>query len=188
MVDATNRNDNPWQLKSTRIAYENPWIKIHEDSVVTPTGKDGIYGYMESRDSVIVVVVNDAGEVYMVRTFRYPDKTWNWELSGGGGDGQDPIDASKRELEEETGIIASSWEVLGRTSVCDGLMTEKMTTLLARDLQFNGTKETSDEQISDAGFFSPDNIATMIDDGRLNDGQSITALFLYQHWLNKQKA
>ena len=180
------RTDNPWQLVSSEIKYENPWIKVHEDTVITPTGKDGIYGYMESNDSVMIAVLNDNRELYLVRTFRYPDKSWNWELPGGGGDRQDPLAASQRELEEETGIIAAAWEKLGVTSVCNGFMTEKMTTYLAHNLSFNGNKEIADELMDDARFFSLSEIDSMIKNGEINDGQSITTIHFAQKWMEQQ--
>ncbi len=176
---------NPWEILNSRTVYQNPWMSVQEDTVITPTGKRGVYGYVQSNDSVMVVVLNKKGEIYLVHTFRYPDQSWNWELPGGGGDQQHPVAAAKRELEEETGILARDWERLGKTSVCNGLMTEKMTTYLARDLSFSGTRESTDEQIIDARFFSQDEIHAMIDRGDINDAQSITGLFLFEHWLRK---
>lgn len=180
------RTDNPWTVKSTKIVYENPWMKIREDAVITPTGQDGIYGVLESHDSVMVAVLNNDSELYLVRTFRYPDASWNWELPGGGGDQQDPLTASKRELEEETGIIATSWEKLGKTTVCNGFMTEKMTVYLAHDLSFGGIKEISDEQIDTARFFSMSDVNTMVKNGEINDCQSITAIHFTQKWIEEK--
>lgn len=177
------RSDNPWKVLSTKIVYENPWIRIREDAVVTPTGSDGIYAVMESNDSVIITVLNDNDELYLVRAFSYPAKSWSWELPGGGGDKQDPVEASKRELVEETGVVAKTWQKLGTTRVCDGLMTERMTTYLAKDISFTGTKEVADEQISNAGFFSMEEVDSMVERGDINDGQSITGIHLVQKWL-----
>lgn len=64
-------------------------MRIREDAVVTPTGGDGIYGLMESSDSVMITVLNDKNELYLIRTFSYPAASWNWELPGGQSDGQD---------------------------------------------------------------------------------------------------
>ncbi len=162
-------------------------MRVREDKVVTPTGAEGIYGVMESNDSVMIAAANNQDELYLVRTFRYTTSTWNWELPGGGGDTEGPIPACKRELEEETGIRAKTWEKLGTTQVCNGLMTEKMTTYLARDLAFTGKTEASDEQIAAARFFSRVEIDTMINNGDINDGQSMTGIFLYQRWLQHNK-
>lgn len=180
------RTDNPWQVLSSRQIYQNRWMRIREDKVVTPTGKEGIYGLLESHDSVMVAVLNERGELYLVRTFSYPAQSWNWELPGGNSDGENTAEASKRELEEETGIIASEWQKIGYTRVCNGFMTERMATYLATDLSFSGTKESADEQVSDAQFFTMKEVDAMIERGDINDGQSITGIHLVQKWLERK--
>ena len=126
--------DTPSKTRvSSKIAYQNPWITIHEDQTRDRAGNLGIYGYMESRNSCMVVAVDEHERIYLVRGFRYPSQSFGWELPGGGGDGEDLLTASKRELEEETGIVAQSWEKLGEAYVCNGLMTEKMAVCLAHE-------------------------------------------------------
>jgi 8-oxo-dGTP pyrophosphatase MutT (NUDIX family) len=185
--DKDMNNDNPWKTLSSKIVYQNPWIKVREDAVVRPDGSDGIYGVMESKDSVMVVVLNDKNEVFLIRTFSYPVLSWSWELPGGGGEGEDAEIASRRELIEETGIRADRWDLLGQTRVCNGLMTEKMTTFLARNLSF-GDKEDSDDKdfISHGKFVSFEEIDEMIEKGKIDDGQTMTGLFLAQRFLRNQ--
>lgn len=177
------RNDNPWKTLSSEIKYQNPWMRIREDKVITPLGSEGIYGVVETNDSVMIAVLNDHNELYFIRTFAYPDQSWNWELPGGGGEGEEAVTASQRELEEETGILAQTWEQLGHTRVCNGLMTERMSIYLARDLSFNGEKEVSSEQIDQGKFFSFQEIDTMIERGEINDSQSITGIYLAKRWI-----
>ncbi len=177
------RSDNPWKVTSSKVVYKNPWMSIREDTVVTPTGKNGIYGLLESSDSVMIAVLNEKDELFMIRTFSYPVASWNWELPGGQSDGEATATASKRELEEETGILANVWDKLGETRVCNGFMTERMATYAARDLSFSGEKEISDEQIDGSRFFSMNEVDAMIERGEINDGQSITGIHLVQKWL-----
>ena len=136
------RTDNPWKKLSTQVVYENRWMRIVEDKVITPTGNDGVYAYLDSKDSVIITALNNKNELYLVHTFAYPDGSWNWELPGGGSEGENPETAARRELAEETGISAKSWQQLGHTRVCNGLMTEKMTTFLARGLSFDKDRKS----------------------------------------------
>lgn len=181
------RKDNPWKILDSQIRYKNPWMRIREDKVITPLGSEGIYGVMESNDSVMVAVLNDKNELYLVRTFAYPAQSWNWELPGGGDDGQSPVEASKRELEEETGILAKSWELLGTVRANGGFMTERIAIYLARDLSFSGEKEVSNEQIDDARFFSLKQVDAMITAGEINSAACIASVHLAQKWVERNK-
>jgi len=182
------RTDDPWQIISSEIKYQNRWMRIIEDKVITPTGSDGIYAYLDSKDSVVIAVLNDENKLYVQRAFAYPTHSWHWELPGGNSDGEDGEMASKRELEEETGITANTWEKLGQTFVCNGFMTESMAIYLARNPTLNGQRESSDELINEGHFVSMDDIDTMIQNGDINDSQSITAIYLAQKWLEQHKS
>ena len=142
---------------------------------------------MESRDSVVIAVLNENNEVYLIRSFNYPVSTWSWGLPGGGGDDEHPEVASKRELAEETGITARTWTFLGKTRVSSGLMTEKMAVFLAQDLSYGDRLEADDKDlISEGKFFSFEEIDQMIERGDIDDAQTITGLYLTLRWLNRQ--
>ena len=74
--------NNPWKTLSSKIMYENPWIKVREDAVVTPSGENGIYGVVEVQDSVIVGAVNENNEIYLIYLFSYPSQTWGVGATG----------------------------------------------------------------------------------------------------------
>lgn len=41
-------NDNhPYKTVASKVVYENPWIRVREDKIIRPDGKEGIYGVME---------------------------------------------------------------------------------------------------------------------------------------------
>jgi 8-oxo-dGTP pyrophosphatase MutT (NUDIX family) len=175
---------HPYKTIASKVVYENPWIRVREDKIIRPDGTEGIYGVVESNDSVMIVVLNDKDEVYLVNAYRYPDRSWNWELPGGGGDGEDAVAASRRELVEETGIIAEDWTLLGNTQVCNGLMTERQNTYLARNLTMTDKKDPEDEAVVNGGRFFPlSEMRNMVREGKINDGQSIAGLYLAEQWL-----
>lgn len=176
--------DRPLITHGTRIAYENPWIKVREDKIRRKDGKDGIYGYLEASDSVCIVAVNQEGEICLVETYRHPFGQWFWGVPGGGADGEDPIVASKRELEEESGVVAKKWTLLGRSRVCNGLSTEYQLNVLATDLSYGDFVQTEDETRA-RKFVSLAKLDAMVQNGEFEDNQGITAIYLYKCWLQK---
>ena len=178
-------SDSPFDVTETRVAYENPWIKVREDKIVRKNGKTGIYGYLEVGESVVIVAVDNEGKVCLVESYRHPFSEWYWELPGGGGDGENILLASKRELEEEAGVIAQEWEVLGKARVCNGLSTEWQVNVLARNVSYGDFTQQEDETRA-RKFVSIDELDEMIQNGEFEDNQSITALYMYKLWLEKQ--
>lgn len=172
---------NPYKTLGSKLVYKNAWMRVREDKIITPEGTPGIYGVVESDDSVMITVLDDNNRVYLIRTFNYPAQSWNWELPGGGSDGEDTIVASKRELLEETGITAKDWTFLGKTRVCNGLMTERMSVYLARNL--SAAAKSNEAIVGEGNFFSLVDIHKMIHAGDINDGQSLTGLYLLELWL-----
>ncbi len=181
------KDENPWKILSSKTTYQNPWMRVREDAVIHPDGSDGIYGVVESRNSIIVVALNENNEVYLIRSFKYPSAKWSWGLPGGGGEDEAPEVAAKRELGEETGISADTWTLLGETGVSSGFMTERMVVMLAQDLSFGNRLPADDANIiSEGKFVSFEEIDQLIAEGELDDAQTITGLYLTTRWLDKQ--
>jgi ADP-ribose pyrophosphatase len=106
---------NPWITRSTRVVFGNGRLLLREDSVTQPDGQPGTYVYLEVESPIVAVVpVDAANNVYLVRQWRYPWARNSWEIPSGGGEGDEsPREAAERELAEEVGLCASSWESLG---------------------------------------------------------------------------
>jgi len=101
----------PWTILATRIAYENPWMRVVEHDVLRPDGEPGLYAVMEPRMLAIgVLPVFANGDVALVGQHRFALDAWSWELPEGGGalDGE-PLHGAQRELAEETGLRAEHW-------------------------------------------------------------------------------
>jgi 8-oxo-dGDP phosphatase len=106
---------NPWHTRSTTTIYDNGRLRLCEDQVIQPDGEPGRYAYLELAWPVVAIVpVSDDGCVYLVRQWRYPWRRNSWEIPAGHGEPNElPIDGAKRELAEEVGVQAETWEPLG---------------------------------------------------------------------------
>lgn len=169
--------NNPVRTLSSKIVYENPWMCVREDSVIRQDGTSGIYGVMESEDSVVILALNKFDEIYLIKSYSYPAEAWSWTLPGGGGNGEDSELAARRELTEETGIEASSWTFLGKTRIAGGLITERTSFLLAQNLSFGERADADDKDLIEKGrFASFEDVDKMIMNGEINDCQTITGV------------
>lgn len=105
---------NPWKCHSSRVVYENPWITVREDQVTRPDGQPGIYGVVQPRIATGVVAFTPDRQVYLVGQYRYTISRYSWEIIEGGSESHESaLQAVQRELEEEAGLRAASWEQLG---------------------------------------------------------------------------
>lgn len=127
---------NPWKTTSSRVAYENRWIRVREDQVIRPDGKPGLYGVVEIRPSVGVVALNHRDEVALVGQWRYAVNRHSWEVPrGGSSPGEtDMLAVAQRELAEEAGIKAESWEFLATVDNCNGVANDVQSLYLATGL------------------------------------------------------
>src|ERR1700685_2269954 len=141
---------NPWKTKSTRVAYENAWIRVREDQVVRPDGGAGIYGVVEIRPSVGVVAIDDRDRVVFVGQWRYSVRRYSWEVPRGGSHSgeTDMLEVAQRELAEETGVRAAQWQELGPVDVCNGVADDVQMLFLATGLSETNMRLDPEEDIT----------------------------------------
>jgi len=168
-----------WQTRSTRTTYENAWIRVREDEVVRPDGQSGIYGVVEVRSpAVFVVPVTDSGEVVLVRLDRYTTGRASWEVPAGGSDGQDLLTAARRELLEETGLVAREWRALSAVDSLNGVAAAPGQVFLALGLTAAAGGEQEAEGITEQQSVALPELTGMIARGEITDNESLGALLV----------
>ena len=166
-----------WQVTSTRIAYENPWIQVVEDQVIGPDGAQGLYGVVEVRNpAVFIVAVNDAGEMLFESVDRHTVGR-SLEIPAGGNDGEDFLVAAKRELYEETGYVAERWQPIGSMWALNGICRAPEHVFLAQGLSRAAEGSAAGaEGISDVRWMPWPEVLCMVKTGEITDGESVAAL------------
>ncbi len=168
---------NPWKTSGSRIVYENRWIRVREDQVVRPDGGAGIYGVVEIRPSVGIVAINSRDEIVLVGQWRYASGHYSWEIPRGGSQpGETDMQAvAQRELAEEAGLTAASWQMLGEVDVCNGVADDVQSLYLATHLAETSKNPDPEEEI--AVVWKPfDEAVRMAMDGRIAEVCSIAAI------------
>jgi 8-oxo-dGTP pyrophosphatase MutT (NUDIX family) len=129
------RGDNPWRLRSSRVVYDNGRLRLREDAVVQPDGQPGSYTYLELPWPVVAIVPIGADhQVHLVRQWRYPWQRNSWEIPAGHGEqNESPLESARRELAEEVGIEAATWELMG-SGFQNAAFNTRYYLYLARDL------------------------------------------------------
>ena len=169
-------------LKSEYV-YNGKVLDIKRDEVLISNGHKSVREVVEHSGGVVILAVQN-DEVLTVEQFRYPLKKTSIELPAGKLEkNENPDDASKRELQEETGYIAHRWDSLGYIYTTPGFCDEKLYLYLARDLEF--VKEMPDEdEILQAKKTPIKDIYNMIHSEMINDSKTIFTIFRAVKYLN----
>ncbi len=167
----------PWRRRARLVAYENPWITVWHDDVARPDGSPGIYGVVHFANLAVGIVALDAEDrVLLVGQHRYALDAYSWEVPEGGvAAGEDPLEGARRELREETGVVAAVWREIGRFHLSNSVTDEAGVLYLATDLVQETAAPEATEEL-DARWVPFADALAMTLDGRITDAMAIMAI------------
>lgn len=172
-----SQKQSPWKRISRETVYENPWISVTHDNVKTPAGTDGIYGVVHFKNLAIGIVALDSEDhIWLVGQTRYAMNSYSWEIPEGGAPLNElPLEAAKRELEEETGLRARHWQKILSMHLSNSVSDEEALVYLASDLEQGRTRFEETEDITVKRLPLSDALV-MVEQGEITDAISVAAI------------
>src|SRR3954451_11723179 len=126
---------NPIRLKRSRDVYEGNLVRVRVDEVVLPRGTEATFEFVRIKPGVCVLPVDDDGNVYLIREWKYAVGRPSMEaICGGVEDGGEASETGGRERREEAGFAASKWTQLGVVDPFTSICYSPTELYLARDL------------------------------------------------------
>ena len=172
---------------SSKQIFDGKVVKLFVDEVELPDGQIATREIVRHPGAVCVVPLTDKGEVVMVKQFRYPFDEVLLEIPAGKLEpGEDPLEAVKRELEEESGAVAGKIEYIGELYTTVAIFDEKIQMYLATDLTFTNAHPDTDEFITSEKI--PLSILiNMVMNGEIKDAKTQIALLKAEKYISRNK-
>ncbi|MDT5148035.1 MAG: 8-oxo-dGDP phosphatase [Mycobacterium sp.] len=166
---------------ASREIYRNPWLVLREDDIRRPDGSPGIYSVVD-KQTYALVMPYDENRFRLVEQFRYPLGVRRWEFPQGTAPDLAelaPSELAARELREETGLSAASFEALGQLDTAPGMTSQRGWVFLATGIVEGEADREHEEQDMRSAWFARDEVEQMIRSGVIADAQSIAAYGLF---------
>lgn len=178
-----------WKTIESTTTYQNNWIRVVEDKFQRPDGTTGLYGVVKTKGGVGIVVSNSTHRVVFVAQYRYPAGVYSLEIPKGAFDQFDgsetAIEAARRELREETGMVAAEWLELATVHTLLGYSDDTVHLFAAKDVVEGVSNLDDDERIEvvrltfDEALLAINTEVVVRGVGyRITDATTIAALFM----------
>ena len=178
---------NPWVTQSKKIVYENSWIQVEAHRVLNPVGKEGIYGTVHFKSIAVgAVPLNVNLDTWLVGQYRYTVDEYSWEIPEGGCPlNTDPLTTAKKELKEETGLVAKKWtKGLDRLWLSNSVCDEEAVFYVAQDLEM-GESELEDTEDITLWKLPFEKACSMALNGEIRDILSVLSLIQTKRMLDE---
>lgn len=168
----------PWLCRSRKLAYDNAWISVSHEQVVTPGGTNGIYGVVHFKHTAVgIIALDEANNITLVRQFRYALNNNSWEIPEGGSEqGEHLEQCARRELQEEAGLSAKQWQQVLFLHTSNSVTDEVAVIYLATELTAVAQSLEPSEQDLERTTVSLASALDMIDRGDITDAMSVAGI------------
>ena len=162
---------------SSEMKFDGKLIKVTYD-IADVNGKEAWREVVHHPGASAVVAIDEDNRIIMEKQFRYALNDYLLEIPAGKLDaGEDPLVCAKRELEEETGIIASEWISLGTIATSPGFCNEVIHLYVAKGLS-KGEIHWDEDEYVEVERYTMDELLQCIKEETIKDSKTLSALLL----------
>lgn len=166
---------------SSQQIFAGRIIDVRVDTVELPDGSTSTREIVSHAGAVAILPLDHDGQIWLVRQFRKPLEKELLEIPAGTLEpGESPQDCAIRELEEETGLTAASWQSILSYYSAPGFCDEKLHLFMASELQ-PGKSHTDQDEFVEVVKMSLVEAYQAIFRGEIVDGKSIIAILYAYH-------
>lgn len=178
--------NNKWEVMSQKTVYKAELFEVKEQRVLLPNNKKNVYEIVEMRPTVNIFPLDHRYNLYLISQYRYMFQERILEAVAGHVEkNETSLAAAKRELKEETGMLAYQWEEIARIQKSASVIKETSYIFLARDLEEGTSNPSEGEDISLVKLSLKEALAKVLS-GEINHVATMVGIFILDN-LRKEK-
>lgn len=169
------------KIISQKSIVKDHVVEVMETELVLPNGKKKVHHNIYRAPTVSVFPLTDSYEIYLISQYRYLHEKISLEaMSGFIEKGEKPIEAAKRELQEETGLTASHWNSLPVFEIAGSVLKSQLHLFWATGLTHGETNFDDDEDITLVKLSLEDGVNKVLQ-GKINHAASVIGILMLDH-------
>jgi len=162
--------------KDNTLIHQGNLISVYKERVDFPDGGHTYFDIVKHPGGAVIAAFNSNDEICLLKQWRHAVQQYIWEFPAGCLEiNEPPLETAKRELEEETGVIASQWRDLGKVTPSPGFSNEILYFFEAKNLSEGTVKLDAAEQL-EAHWLPLDKVKDMARAGKIIDAKSLALL------------